>query len=990
MVFFSWLFNKKCDKVISIGIVVIIMAQQLVTNSEVINIKHNNIDVFNVVLEKLSKLVNKTYKKYSFLSRTYFDKVFRDAIFEDIKKIEVTEYFDFNEYINKNINKIMNRKLGSLAIDNDFYIIRCYIESLSKDIVINLSKFLKQIGFIDDLNVYLKLLEDYEELNDEIYLLIGDVKEIKTERVKRLSCNKIMEQLILSYLMKNDIEQLDDDYINDGEDFSDDLDKEMGEPESESDSEDDKSEDKDREQDDEEEDYDYDKGVMIVDPVKAYLLEIGKVPLLSFKEEQELFEAYGNGDMKAKKKIEEANLRLVVSVARKFLGRVRGLSFLDLIQEGNLGLMKAIEKFDYKKGYKFSTYATWWIRQGISRSIGDYDRTIRVPIHILEKISVLKKAEREFFNNNGRTPTPEELSYIMNVPLSKIEELYDAMGDTSSLNTIVNDDDRNNTELEAFIPDHRIDVEGEAMLNDMQIKLRNLIENSSLTEREVYVLYCRNGFYNETVYTLEEVGAKLGVTRERIRQIEAKAMRKLRRFRGTKKFADYMDDPEKALKFLEGARQEGFRDEKTDSSDKKKKVTIMKREAKDTKNLLLYLNVPDDKIDILFDCISSLNKDDLKILVKNCGENFDGVGSSTLNEDERSRLYYAILPKLSDCYQSLLGLERNSSSYDNLLKSLSEKLTPTRHTSISNLIAYFDNAYTFEELKEVIDSLSAAESETMYSVCGPKLDGKDTKEVSKLWRSKLGNSLVPKIRIRLYNKFPGKNLKIDAMVRKANQAASERTKNKRKTETAKTSKKQEQQKSKDGVSLNNQVSALPSDDIKKTHSSGVVADTSNTLIRQELSVESGIEDEGVAEEQGQDILVQLVHNNQPKQPVEAPKADSLLVHSQDDKNEESKEIRDEKGFTKEDYILIQSIISSEEFKEMIKMKFSIEEVVVVSFLHYGSKGKTFTIDQIATLLGLSKEEVVNIARRSVATYKELMNKKFELYEQALIKGLNIK
>ncbi len=967
----------------------IIMAQQLVTNSEVVNIKHDNMTVFSVVLEKIEKLIIRTYKKYNFLNKDYFDEIFKEALLFEIKQINVDEFFDFNEYIKKNINKIINKKLGEIALENNLYIIRCYIESLKTNKLVSLSKFLKQIGFIDDLDIYLKLLDDYEDLSAEILLLIGNVKEIKYNKIKSVSCNKVMEQILLSYLMKNDIEQIDDDFELEDE-FSDDSNK-NSESGDYYDSEDEIEEDeKSRKKSDSADDYEeVESSAVVVDPVKFYLREIGKVPLLDYQEERILFEAYEKGDINAKKRIEEANLRLVVSIAKRHVRRVKGLTFLDLIQEGNIGLIKAIEKFDYKKGYKFSTYATWWIRQAITRSIGDYDRTIRVPIHILEKINALKKAEKDFYDTNGRTPSPEELSYIMNIPLSKIEELYDAMTDVSSLNVVVNDDDKNNTELEAFVPDQRVSVEGEAILTDMQLKLRELINNSSLNKKEIYVLYCRNGFFDERVYTLEEVGAKLGVTRERVRQIEAKAMRKLRRYRETKKFASYMDNPEKALEYLEKSRSGDFREDNSNakSSRNKKKVTIVKREAKDTKNLFVYLEVPNDKVDVLFDCISSLNKDDMKILVKNCGEDFDGVGHVNLNTEERSRLYYAILPKLSDCYHSLLMVEKDSSEYCNLLKSLSEKLRPVRQTSVSNLIAYFDDAYTFEELKTVIDSLSQKESETMYAICGPKLDGNDTSDVSKLWRSKISNSIIPKIRIRLYNSFPGKNPKIDDMVKKANQAASERSKNKRK-------------ESSESKVNSSGTGALTPEKKNTTSGSAVVKkDEKSLIVKNDNLGETGKFAGGVIHEAlGQSLSAHFEEAPEEINQDEDVNSRRQILPEEDVSHLDNHnvpvnitlEIKDEAGFTKEDYLLIQSIISAPEFKEMIKLNFSIEEVVVASFLHYGRNGKTFSVDQIATLLGIECNEVVDIARRSIASYKELINKKFDLYEQTLIKGFNNK
>ena len=278
------------------------------------------------------------------------------------------------------------------------------------------------------------------------------------------------------------------------------------------------------------------KGMAIDDPVKVYLKEIGRVPLLTSEEEIELAIRISQNDQEAKNRLSEANLRLVVSIAKRYVGR--GMQFLDLIQEGNLGLIKAVDKFDYTKGFKFSTYATWWIRQAITRAIADQARTIRIPVHMVETINKVKKTNSQLLHENGRDPTAEEIAARLDMPVERVREILRVAQEPVSLETPIGEEE--DSHLGDFIPDD--DAQAPVDAASMTLMREQLAEVlKTLTPREARVLSLRYGLEDGNPKTLEEVGREFNVTRERIRQIEAKALRKLRHPSRSKKLRDFLD-----------------------------------------------------------------------------------------------------------------------------------------------------------------------------------------------------------------------------------------------------------------------------------------------------------------------------------------------------------------------------------------------------------------------------------------------------------------
>ena len=368
----------------------------------------------------------------------------------------------------------------------------------------NAQKFLEKMNELVALGKKKKSILDVQEIND----FFADM-ELEAEQMEK----------VFEYLEANNIDVL---RISSDDDLDVDMDVIMAE----------EADDVDMENID----LSVPDGVSIEDPVRMYLKEIGKVPLLSADREIELAQRMEEGDEDAKKELAEANLRLVVSIAKRYVGR--GMLFLDLIQEGNLGLIKAVEKFDYHKGYKFSTYATWWIRQAITRAIADQARTIRIPVHMVETINKLIRVSRQLLQELGREPSPEEIAEEMDIPVERVREILKISQEPVSLETPIGEEE--DSHLGDFIQDENVPVPADAAAFTL---LKEQLDEvlGTLTEREQKVLRLRFGLDDSRARTLEEVGKEFNVTRERIRQIEAKALRKLRHPSRSRKLKDYLD-----------------------------------------------------------------------------------------------------------------------------------------------------------------------------------------------------------------------------------------------------------------------------------------------------------------------------------------------------------------------------------------------------------------------------------------------------------------
>ena len=359
-------------------------------------------------------------------------------------------------------------------------------------------------------------MSDLEAKKSTVKMLIERGK--KNGVLTRIEISKALEEFEIT---PEEVETVYDIFEKEGVEVVDDLDKELEEIEVSK---------------EELEDLSVPEGINIDDHVKMYLKEIGKVNLLDAQQENELAKRMANGDEAAKKKLVEANLRLVVSIAKRYVGR--GMLFLDLIQEGNLGLIKAVDKFDYTKGFKFSTYATWWIRQAITRAIADQARTIRIPVHMVETINKLVRVSRQLVQELGREPTPEELARELNMSIEKVREISKISQEPVSLETPIGEEE--DSHLGDFIPDDDAPAPSEAA-SFVLLKEQLVDVLKTLTPREEKVLKLRFGLDDGRQRTLEEVGKEFNVTRERIRQIEAKALRKLRHPSRSKKLKDYLD-----------------------------------------------------------------------------------------------------------------------------------------------------------------------------------------------------------------------------------------------------------------------------------------------------------------------------------------------------------------------------------------------------------------------------------------------------------------
>ena len=483
-----------------------------------------------LILNTYSTFLNELYNKYKFLKIS--EKDFLDIIEKDLKNFKNVLDVKMDDKIIKkcmynSINKYVEKKLEEKRYDIICNWIDMYIKVNQEELsaFYHLVKFFEKYNFEPSVDCVKYLLNTNQKLNSIMNKIVekhgSEIEEGQSENILNdLNLLLFVETYCATNGFDNDENDSEKNSIENSLVYNDDI-------------------------------------------VRSYLMEIGSCPLLSAEEEIELFEKVAQGDEKARKKAIECNTRLVVSIAKRYLGR--GLEFLDLIQNGNLGLMKAVDVYDVSKGFKFSTYATWWIRQSITRALADQSRTIRIPVHMAELINKYTRIKYNLEVELNRVPTDEEIAEKMEIPVEKVKEIVKYSIEPVSIYTPIGEDEEST--LEEFIPSSGDTIEDEFTLNVSSEIIKNLIDSAQLTEREKVILLARFGFYGGKEFTLEEVGQSLGLTRERVRQLQERALNKIRKSSRILDYLDYSDKPEESEEAIKEFRSKYYKGKKYKKSD---------------------------------------------------------------------------------------------------------------------------------------------------------------------------------------------------------------------------------------------------------------------------------------------------------------------------------------------------------------------------------------------------------------------------------------
>ena len=596
----------------------------------------------NSIYEEISTKVVNIYKKYSYLniSKDEFHKIILEEI--ELAKNTYDEKGNFNEFLINCIENRFTREVTGILSDSEKSIglLTNYINQKFGDVkdynaamvkLKNLGSLFNKYNVVPEPDVIIYLVKNNEHISNSLKIIVNNnISKIKSNNIDDISSDYFVISMVECYCEFNNI-KINENKI------------------------------------DEKEDVYYDEDYNSEDDLKIYLKDIGMIPLLSDEEERELCFKIEQGDKKAKKKLVESNLRLVVSVAKKHVGK--GLPLLDLIQEGNMGLIKAAEKFDVKKGNRFSTYATWWIRQAITRAVADQARIIRIPVHTQEKFHRMERAKKLIEQREGREATYEDIAKELNVKLKEVLEVYTSMADTLSFNVKIGED--KDTELGDTIESFDDDVEETVRKKSLPNAIRQFLKDSNLSDREIIVIVKRFNL-DGTFNTLEEIGKEFGVTRERVRQIEAKALNKLRRRSNVVKILEFSENPERIEKLI---RQRFMENNTPNNNGDKNKENIKvgkksynriksntpntseKKVIVEEKKLYFYdyfipyassYTVEDSKKEI-FQIFTTLPNFDKGIIFRLFGNNLDKpCMKENVNEEEKSYFIFKIIPRIRE------------------------------------------------------------------------------------------------------------------------------------------------------------------------------------------------------------------------------------------------------------------------------------------------------------------------------------------------------
>jgi len=603
------------------------------------------------ILEILLPIIDNLYKTVDYMEIT--KEEFYNLVLKEIDESKKTYKDDISyiEYIENKINitivdqikeKFSRLETAIIIINN--YINKYFKNSTVYEISIKnlkeLITFFETYNYIPSIDLLIRIIEENTVLSQMIEIIVKRHKcQISSGNLEKIFDDSGIILIIETYCMLNNIE------IKQSEEF-------------------------------EEDSIDFDDFKQ-TDNVKIYLEEISRRPLLSLEEEQKLARRISQGDNYAKQIFIESNLKLVVSVAKKYNGK--GLSFLDLIEEGNIGLIKAVEKFDASKGYKFSTYATWWIRQTITRAIADQARNIRIPVYLYEKLTNYKKIATNLEIKLNRQPTINEMAREMRLSISEVTKLHELQSDTVSINLLIGDD--KDTELENFIPTLEETPEDVLIMNSIPIQVNKLLENCNLGLKEKEVLILRFGLEDGKIRTLEEVGQMFDLTRERIRQIEAKALRKIRKSKYVKSLAVYMQNPDKCLENI-GVFKETYMERKSYKTFLKEnyKMKVEEKEKMPRKIQTIYQYFKDYTKEQVDEMLEKLTEEDKEMIRLRYGEDLNNPIFGKLSRKENNKFYAYLVPKMKKLLinpnEEIKSVKRKTiknEQYQSSLESVSEK-----------------------------------------------------------------------------------------------------------------------------------------------------------------------------------------------------------------------------------------------------------------------------------------------------------------------------